>query len=109
MNEAAYIIVTYSLTDFERGQVHQLVKSNADRWWHQFPDVWIGWGKTTSFWRDLIKEVVPDAGPRGAILVMEIGSRYASFGTDEQFDGLEKMWTAAKTASLGEPSATHED
>jgi len=87
-----YLILTYGLGDFQRGQVHQLVKSNTDRWWHQFPDVWIVTGQDSAFWRDQITEVLPSGGRQGSVLVVEAGGKWSSYGTHEQFDWLEETW-----------------
>jgi hypothetical protein len=91
MSDDSYVVLTYGLNDFERGQIHQLMKSNSEHWWHQYPDVWIVKGGTSGdFWRDLVIPVLPQRG-RGSVLVMKLRGNWAAFGSHEQFDWLMEM------------------
>lgn len=103
MSDRSYVILTHGINDFERGQAHQIVKSNTDRWWHQFPDVWIVTGHTLGFWRDRMREVIPVEG-RGAVLVLEAGVGWSAFGTRAQFDWLQEMWGGAFTPVTSDQS-----
>jgi hypothetical protein len=91
LSDQAHVIILDSINDFQRGQVHQIVKSNTERWWHWFPDVWIVVAdRGTEFWRDLIGEVVPTVGS-GSVLVMHVDARWAGFGTPEEFAWLDEI------------------
>jgi len=64
----AFAIVINRATAQQRAQVHEIVKSNADGWWHGFGDLWIVRGKSVEGWRDLVG-IAFSAVPSGVIVL----------------------------------------
>lgn len=57
-------------TLYELDQVQDLIKNNANDWWHRHTTVWIVGGGKASRWRDLIKPILRSHG--SSILVLQL-------------------------------------
>jgi hypothetical protein len=68
MSAPVYAIVANLPSDSQRDEVHQIVKENANGWWHAFGDLWIVGGKSAKEWRDLVGPIFPTA-PSGVIVL----------------------------------------
>lgn len=66
----SYIIVFDQLSNERREVAHELIKANANGWWHNLPNVWIVGGQTVSFWRETLHPVIASTG--ASILVMNL-------------------------------------
>ena len=75
MKPALFILVANELSDEQREKIQDVVKANADGWWHHMPNVWLLSGKTATAWRDLVKDIVAP-GPAG-ILVFKVDTVFS--------------------------------
>jgi hypothetical protein len=85
-----YVIAINRATPEQRQQVHEIVKANANGWWHAFADCWIVGGKTAAEWRDLVGVVFP-IGP-GGVLVLKIDTAGATWAYRATFKDSAKEW-----------------
>lgn len=56
-------------TQAELNAVHEIVKENANGWWHRHVNLWIVGGGTASKWRDLLKPALLSGS---SILVLQL-------------------------------------
>lgn len=56
---SAKLIAVSNATAYQLVQVHDVVKANADGWWHHMPHVWIvGGNREAIWWRDQIQPIL---------------------------------------------------
>ena len=58
-------------TQDELNEVHQIIKANANGWWHTHVSFWVVGGLKCSEWRDLIKPVLLSGA---SVLVLKLPS-----------------------------------
>lgn len=56
-------------TESELNEVHQIIKENANGWWHRHVSFWVVGGLQCSEWRDLIKPFLVSGA---SVLVLEL-------------------------------------
>jgi hypothetical protein len=61
------VIIFDRIRPEERQAAHEIIKANANGWWHHFENTWIAGGKTPGEWRDLLSDVIP-TGPSSVIV-----------------------------------------
>ena len=66
-----FVILLDRISDLEREAVHQVIKTNADTWWHRFENVWLAEGRSVHDWRDLVYEVLVRPGS-SSVLVLKL-------------------------------------
>ena len=77
---SACIIVIDRPQPEEREAVHELVKANADTWWHWFENTWLVTGNLTAVrWRDVLKPAAKP-GPSAILIVQLADEGWAYFG-----------------------------
>jgi hypothetical protein len=87
VNDGLHIITADAINNTQRTLLHQVVKENADDWWHRMPNVWVvkGGGGATA-WRDRLRPIVPLAP--SSVLVLPLRAtgkqRWASVGPRAQ-------------------------
>jgi hypothetical protein len=72
--EHTYAIVIETTVAIQREQVQEIVKANAESWWHNIADLWIVTGHDASTWRDLVGVVFPDGTGKVLVLRLDVAS-----------------------------------
>lgn len=73
MNPKFFVIIADQIDNTQRTQIQQVVKENAESWWHEFLDAWIvQGGHSASYWRDLLKTIIT---PGSGIMVLTLANR----------------------------------
>ncbi len=77
------IIIVEGIDNTQRTLIHELVKNDAEDWWHDLPNVWIvKGGGSVNEWRDRLRPIVPLAPSTFAVLALKSQprSRWATRG-----------------------------
>ncbi|AIF49539.1 hypothetical protein [Dyella japonica] len=55
-------------------RIHGTIKEQGGAWWHHFASTWIVQGKSSSAWRDLVKDQIKASGEgsTAAVLVVDL-------------------------------------
>jgi hypothetical protein len=94
----AFVVLATSLDETQRTLIHEAIKSKAEDWWHELPDVWVVvGGESAEFWRDIVGMMTPIA-PSG-VLVLEL----AGEGWPEVKKGWASRMVKARTAWFNPP------
>lgn len=82
-----YAISVDRATAEELNNVQEIVKANADGWWHRHASFWIVGGQSASKWRDLIKPVLTESPSTILVLRLpgkDVGRWWAFAGRDAE-------------------------
>ncbi len=75
MPDNYFVISVDRATGDELNNVQNVIKENANGWWHRHTNVWIVGGGSASKWRDLIKPALPSRD--SSVLVIKLPSEDA--------------------------------
>src|SRR4051812_49096018 len=67
-----FLITIEEPTQNLREAIQEMVKQNAEEWWHQMPDVWIVQGGSVVDWRDRLLPLRTAAGVNSRGLVLQL-------------------------------------
>src|SRR5690606_36286918 len=65
-----YVISIDRATQEELNRAHQIIKENANGWWHRHATTWIAGGLTAAEWRDLLKDTLRSS--QSSVLVLKL-------------------------------------
>ena len=90
-----YIIVTDLISETQRNQIHELVKSKAVAWWHHFANIWIVTGHSVRFWTENVTPLVKDGPAQMFVFKLQraatpTGQTWSGFAYGEMYGWLEK-------------------
>lgn len=100
MLREGYLIVFDQLSDERRDVAHEIIKANANGWWHNMPNVWIVGDHDAAFWRDILQPVISGTG--ASVLVLHLpppgGRGWAHFGpgSESKTEWFYRAYTGSK-------------
>ena len=57
-----------------REAAHEIIRTNANGWWHRMPDIWIVGGIEPRAWRDLLQPVIARF-PGSSVFVLRLPAK----------------------------------
>jgi len=88
----AFVVALGNASDAQRQAVQAIVKTHADGWWHNLPDVWIAGGHTHTYWADLIHPVLALSSARLTVLELPRSLDHRMFATRGSFPATSGDW-----------------
>ncbi len=90
----AFVIMLGNITAPQRNAAHELIKKDANGWWHHLPDVWIVGGHGHKHWADLLAPIIN--GTPGKLVVLELPRDHAERMFAQRNGG---QWVKAEESS----------
>jgi hypothetical protein len=86
-----YAIVIEPSHPLQREQVQEIVKANAETWWHGIADLWFVTGKSAKEWRDSVGVVFPIGSGKVIVVKVDVDSA-GTWAFRGAFSPSEKTW-----------------
>jgi 2-polyprenyl-6-methoxyphenol hydroxylase-like FAD-dependent oxidoreductase len=68
------VIIADNIDNTQRNQIHQLVKSQSEEWWHEFANTWIVRSEHhSSGWRDALQPIFHERP--SALVVLDLPTK----------------------------------